>query len=118
MDSACYTREGRDTLFYATEVKPHYLAGDRELFKYLSNTIRYPKYEREHKFEGTVLVDFVVERDGSVTHIVARKGKEAKALVEEALRVVKGMGKWAPGQSDGENVTMKFTLPIRFRTLL
>ena len=117
MDSACYTREGRDTLFYATEVKPHYLAGDRELFKYLSTAIRYPRYAYERKIQGTVLVDFVVERDGSITHIAAKDWKTDRTLVIEALRVIKDMGKWVPGQSEGENVAMKLTLPIRFRTL-
>ncbi len=80
------------------------------LNKYLAENIRYPDTDKE----GRVIVSFMVETDGSLTDITVRRGI-AMELDEEAVRVVKSMPKWIPGERDGQKVRVRFTLPVVFK---
>ena len=69
---------------------------------------------REDGYSGTVYVRFVVEPDGTITNIEVAKGVGG-GCSEEAVRVVKMMPKWIPGEAFGKKVRVTYTLPVNFR---
>jgi protein TonB len=82
--------------------------------EYLSKNLNYPAVARENNIEGRVLVTFVVNEDGSVSHVKATR-PVGGGLDEEATRVVSAMPKWKPGKQNGIPVKVYFTLPINFQ---
>ena len=90
----------------------------QELLNFIYKNINYPAIARENGVEGTVVVTFVVEKDGSVTD--ARVVRDIGAQCgDEALRVVNLMNsqgiKWVPGQQRGRPVRVQFNLPVKFK---
>lgn len=104
----------KEQVFDRVEQMPQFGSGDKELMEYLAKNIKYPAIARENGIQGTVVVQFVVDKDGSITQPQVVRGIGG-GCDEEALRVVKGMPKWQPGKQQGREVKVKFTLPIRFR---
>lgn len=82
--------------------------------QFLYKNIKYPTIAQENGTQGQVVLQFVVERDGSITDIRVVKSVDPY-LDKEALRVVKTMPKWKPGKQRGKPVRCRFTLPVRFR---
>lgn len=95
------------------EKMPIFSGGENELYKYVASSVVYPTVAKESGITGTVIVTFIVEKDGSVTNVKILKGIGG-GCDEEALRVVKAMPKWSPGKQDGKPVRVQFNLPIRF----
>jgi protein TonB len=95
------------------EKMPIFPGGEEELYKYVASSVVYPTAAKESGITGTVIVTFIVEKDGSVTNVKILKGIGG-GCDEEALRVVKAMPKWSPGKQDGKPVRVQFNLPIRF----
>jgi protein TonB len=81
---------------------------------YLNSHLRYPTLARENNIEGKVVVEFIVNEDGSVSNAVVKKGIGG-GCNEEALRVVNNMPKWKPGKHNDRNVKVYMLLPILFR---
>jgi len=100
--------------FEQLEVKPEYPSGNEGLGKYLSENIKYPKKALKNGVSGKVFVQFVIDKTGKVTNVVAVRGVE-KSLDKEAVRVIKSMPKWKPGMKDGQPVKVKYTIPINFK---
>jgi protein TonB len=84
-----------------------------ELLEYLAKNIKYPTEAKENKIEGKVLVEFIVEKDGSISNTKIVK-KAGYGFDEETLRVIKAMPNWKPGKQNGKPVRVSYTLPIRF----
>ncbi|MBN2765992.1 MAG: TonB family protein [Paludibacteraceae bacterium] len=103
-----------ETIFTVVEDMPKYPGGDSELFKYLSNSVRYPVRAQEHGIQGRVICQFVVNTDGSVQAAEVVRGVDPD-LDAEAIRVINGMPKWIPGMQKGKAVRVKYTLPLNFR---
>jgi periplasmic protein TonB len=80
---------------------------------YLLNNIKYPDICIKMNIEGTVVLEFVVEKDGSLTQIKV-KNSVYPDLDEEAIRVLKNSPKWIPGENNGKKVRVSYTLPIKF----
>ncbi|HTF05115.1 MAG TPA: TonB family protein [Bacteroidia bacterium] len=81
--------------FYPGENVPQFPGGDGAFVKYLEDSTRYPPEAKAMHKEGTVYIGFAVAGDGSIGEVYVRKGVPgAKALDEEALRVVSGMPDW------------------------
>jgi protein TonB len=80
----------------------------------LSESVKYPKEASKDGIQGRVVVQFVVEKDGSISEVEVIK-KVNEHLDAEAVRVVNAMPKWKPGKQKGETVRVKYTLPISFR---
>ena len=93
---------------------PSFPGGMGELMKFLGNNIKYPAVAQENGIQGRVIIQFVIEKDGSVANPVVVKGVDP-ALDKEALRVVKSMPKWTPGKQRGKAVRVKYTVPVTFR---
>ena len=80
----------------------------------MQKNIKYPSISQENGVQGRVIVQFVVNRDGSIVDPVVLRSVDPY-LDKEALRVVSAMPKWKPGEQRGKTVRVKFTLPIQFR---
>lgn len=89
---------------------------NNELIKYVTSKINYPAIARENGIKGTVIIQFVVEKDGSISNAeIARDiGGGCGA---EALRVVNGLPTWVPGRQRSKEVRVRFTLPVKFNFL-
>jgi protein TonB len=83
------------------------------LFQFIKSKIQYPNVAREYATSGTVVLQFIVEKDGSIGNINVLKGV-SDGCTEEAIRVVKAMPKWKPGKNGGQPVRVLFNLPIKF----
>ena len=106
--------EGEVKIFDIVEQMPSFPGGNKALFDYLSENIKYPILAEENGIQGRVIVTFVVEKDGSITEAKVVKSVHP-SLDKEALRVVKGMPKWIPGVQNGVPVRTKYTIPVTFK---
>ncbi|MDY6257916.1 MAG: M56 family metallopeptidase [Bacteroidaceae bacterium] len=128
-----------DPIFEVTEEPAQYPGGQAALMQYIAQNIRYPKISAENGVQGRVLVQFVIEKDGSLSNFkivkdakpvsdgitVNAQGTTAEgndipkeaygALNIEALRVLRGMPNWTPAKQRGQVVRMRYTLPVTFR---
>lgn len=102
-----------DVVFTVVQQNPEFPGGDREMMKFISSSIKYPENAAKQKIEGSVMVQFVVAKDGSVRDVKVLKGVNAE-LDAEAKRVVLAMPKWQPGVQRGQAVNVKYVLPIKF----
>ena len=118
---------------------PQYPGGIPELMKFLSNNIQYPVEAEHYGVEGRVMVNFVVDKDGTVSDMkvaktelknglsdkkfkkysdidkYAMREKGEGQLKEEALRVVRKMPNWEPAMRRGQRARVKYTLPVSFK---
>ncbi|MBQ8240668.1 MAG: TonB family protein [Bacteroides sp.] len=101
-------------IFQVVEEMPEFPGGMSEAMKFLAKNIKYPVAAQQAKIEGRVIVQFVVERDGSISDIHAMRSVSPE-LDAEAIRVVSLMPKWKPGKQRGKAVAVKYTMPIMFR---
>jgi TonB family protein len=81
--------------------------------KFLVNNIKYPEVARKAGIQGMVHINYIVEKDGSLSSIKVIRGI-GSGCDEEALRVVSMMPKWKPGKQRGKIVAVEFNLPINF----
>lgn len=100
--------------FVFVERMPEFPGGDESLFKFIKSKIKYPLYAIDNKIEGTVLVNFIVNEDGSISNAKITKGIKG-GCDQEALRVVKLLPKWKPGMQGGKAVKVYFDIPITFK---
>jgi protein TonB len=92
---------------------PVFSGGEDEMYKYLAANIKYPQEARELGIQGKVYIEFVIEPDGSVSHVTVKRGI-GSGCDEEAARVVSSMPKWNPGKQNGQAVRVLLTLPVKF----
>ncbi|RCH54585.1 energy transducer TonB [Mucilaginibacter hurinus] len=100
-------------IFNAVEQPPAFPGGLAAFGNYLSKNIRYPAVARENNVQGRVFLQFVVEKDGSLTDIKVLRSL-GSGTDEEAIRVLKKSPRWTPGVQNGRNVRVLFTVPIAF----
>ena len=82
--------------------------------KFITENIYYPEIARETSIQGTVAVSFVVGKDGKARDIKVIKDIGG-GCGKEAVRVINKMPYWIPGEANGHVVSVRFTLPVRFR---
>ena len=104
----------KDEVFMVVEQMPEFPGGMKELMTYLKDNIKYPKAAQDKKVQGRVIVQFVVEKDGTPTEFNVVRSVDPD-LDAEALRVLGGMPKWKPGMQKGQVVRVKYTVPVAFR---
>ena len=101
-------------VFDTVEQMPEYPGGMQAMIAFLQTNMKYPEDAAKQKVEGRVMVQFVVETDGSVSDVHVAK-QVFPSLDAEAVRVVQAMPKWTPGKEKGRVVRVKYLLPIVFR---
>ena len=104
-----------DAPFVSVEEMPKFQGGDFSKFsKWVQKNCQYPVMAQETGIQGSVLVQLVVEKDGSVSVVEVLKSPD-KLLTDEALRVIKKSPKFTPGKQRGVPVRVQFVLPVRFK---
>ena len=106
-------KDQKETPFNVVEDKPAFPGGMEAMIQFFSTNIQYPADAKKQKIDGRVLVNFVIEKDGSITDVKVMK-PGFPSLDAEAVRVVKMMPKWKPGYQKGQAVRVLFALPISF----
>jgi len=101
-----------DEVFQIVEKQPEFPGGIEKMMQFISNTFQYPSIDMENGIEGRVYVSFVVEKDGSISTIIVLRGV-SKTIDVEAIRVIKKMPNWTPGEQAGKTVRVKYVLPIK-----
>lgn len=96
------------------EQKPSFPGGESAMYKWLQDNIIYPAAASEEGVQGKVTVQFIVEKDGSITHVQVVRGKHP-ALDAEAARVIRKMPRWTPGRNNGQPVRVTYHLPVQFK---
>ena len=90
---------------------PEFPGGMAECLKFLAKNIKYPTIAQENGVQGRVIVQFVVNQDGSIVDPVVVRSVDPY-LDKEALRVIQMMPKWKPGKQRGKAVRVKYTVPV------
>jgi len=106
--------DDKDKIYDTVEVMPEFPGGVEAMYKWLAEHLKYPAEAAKKKVQGRVFVQFVVEKDGTITQAEVKRSPD-DLLSEEALRVVQLMPKWTPGKVGGKLVRTVFNLPISFR---
>ena len=102
-------------IFEVVEKMPEFPEGGMAgLMQYLNKNIRYPEAAKKAGTEGRVTVQFVVEKDGSISNVKTIR-EVSPDLDQEAIRVISEMPKWKPGTQRGEPVRVRYTVPVVFR---
>ena len=108
-----------DDIFDVVRNMPEFPGGMPGLMEFIRQNIRYPQAARQSRLEGRVIVQVVIDKDGSVIQPRILRSinpvlSADAAFCEEALRIVSIMPKWKPGSQHGVNVKVRFTFPIGF----
>ena len=102
-------------IFVRAEQMPKFRGGGLEEFrKWVFSELQYPAIAQENQISGNVVVQFVIEKDGSLTNIKVLQSPD-KSLSDEAVRVLKKSDKWTPGRQRDKPVRCSYTLPVVFR---
>lgn len=103
-----------DNIYRTVQEMPEFPGGLQAFYAYLAKAITYPAMDRENDIEGTVHIQFVVEKDGSISHIEILRGATSR-MNEEAIAALAGSPRWKPGKQQGMAVRVYYVLPIYFR---
>lgn len=108
--------EVEETLpFFLIEERPTFMGGDYNNFsKWVFQNLRYPEIPAQNGIQGKVILEFMIDTDGSVRNIRVVRGVDP-LLDAEALRVVSMSPKWTPGLQRGKPAKVIFTFPITFK---
>jgi TonB family protein len=103
-----------EKVFNVVEQMPKFPGGPAEMMKFLGENVRYPEAAHKAGIQGRVIVNFVVEADGTISNVKVVK-KVSDDLDGEAVRLVGSMPKWEPGMQNGEAVRVEYTMPVTFK---
>ena len=106
--------EDPNKIYDNAEVMPEYPGGQVALMRYIAQNVKYPKSAQENGTLGKVVVQFVVDTDGSIINAYVLTSVDPD-LDTEALRVIKSMPRWTPGKQKGKNVRVKYAVSVKFR---
>lgn len=101
-------------IFEVVEEQPTFKGGMDAFYKYVMSEIRYPLSARQNGIEGQVDLQFVIERDGSISNVKTTNGIGA-GCDEEAIRVLKSVANFTPGSQRGRTVRVQMAMPIIFK---
>ena len=107
--------ERDEILLTPIQVMPEFPGGERAMFQYIQENLKYPKQALKKQIQGRSICQFIVEKDGSISHIQVVRSSGNKSLDRAAIRVIKTMPKWTPGRLQGKIVRTHYTLPVNFR---
>ncbi len=118
--SPTYKDASGQIVYYKAEVSPSYTGGMDGLNEYLKKNLNYPAEAREKGMQGTIFVDFVVNKNGNIREVMATDvvGEDVDVtLKEEAVRVVASMPGWTAGRQNDQPVDASFSVPITFELI-
>ena len=103
-----------DEVFVVVEEQAEFPGGLDSMYAYIHKNLKYPELAKEKGIEGRVFVNFIIEKDGSISNVKILRGIGG-FCEEAAVEMVKNMPKWKPGKQRGKAVRVKYTLPVMFR---
>ena len=106
--------DASNKVYEVVEQMPSFPGGNAAMMRYLAENIKYPVSAQKAKDQGRVVVQFIVEKDGTVTGVKTVRSV-TPTLDAEAVRVIKAMPKWTPGKQGGEFVRVKYNVPVSFK---
>jgi TonB family protein len=102
-------------VYFRAEIMPKFQGKESDAFRpFVAKNLKYPKEAIENKIQGTVYIQFDVDKEGNVRNAMVVRGV-SPLLDAEALRVTNLSPKWTPAEQDGEKVNVRFTFPIVFK---
>lgn len=108
--------EDSNQVYQFVDVEPEFPGGREGLLNYLASTIQYPEKATKLKLSGKCYIQFVIEKNGMVTNPKIMRGvPDCPECDAEALRVIRTMPKWKPGEVAGKPVRSNFNLPVMFK---
>lgn len=99
--------------FDVVEQMPEFPGGMRAGLEFMARNLKYPTKAQEAGKQGRVIVQFIVQKDGSLSDLHVLRAVDPW-LDAEAIRVISIMPKWKPGMQDGKAVAVKYTMPVTF----
>jgi protein TonB len=102
-----------DEVFVVVEEQAEFPGGLDSMYAYIVKNLKYPEAAKEKGIEGRVFVQFVIEKDGSISNVKILRGIGG-GCEEAAVEMIKNMPKWKPGKQRGKPVRFQFVLPIKF----
>lgn len=126
-DGELVKKAGDSTYYEAIEIMPYFkgdcagitdskafeLCNTKAMYKYILQTLKYPKEAQKYNVSGKAFVKFIIEKDGSVGEVTVLNGL-CQSLEDESIRVIKNMPNWEPGYQDGRAVRVYYTIPLNF----
>jgi protein TonB len=108
------TQAEPDKVFDMVQQMPAFPGGVEELYKWISDNMRYPAVSQENGIQGRVICQFVVGADGKIHDIKVVRSLDPYCD-KEAVRVISSMPKWIPGKQNGQAVAVRYTIPVMFK---
>ena len=102
-----------DTVYTDVEVKPEFPGGEEAMYEYINKNLQYPEDAFVNNIQGSVDCHLVVRKDGTITDVEAVSGAW-QSLKDEAVRIIKTMPNWKPGQREGQEVSYRHRIRIMF----
>jgi periplasmic protein TonB len=104
----------KDVTFTKVMIEAWFPGGDKAWNKYLGKNLHYPDGAVDNGISGTVIVQFVVDIDSTISGVIVVSGPTKGGLREEAIRVITQSGKWIPAIQNGKTVKSYVRRPISF----
>ncbi len=114
MKGKCYTYDGKDTIHTDYIQTPKFVGGQTAMIKFISGQLHYPNIAQKMGVTGRVIVGFIVEKNGTISHVKVVRSVNPD-LDAEAIKIVNKMPKWIPGNMDGDSIRVSYKLPIYFK---
>ncbi|MCB9223785.1 MAG: energy transducer TonB [Crocinitomicaceae bacterium] len=105
--------EDDDVLIDVPDIEPSFVGGETAMFNWIKKEVVYPEMCAEVGIQGMVYVQFEVATSGAISNVKVVQSPH-EDLSKEAMRVVRKMPKWIPGEQAGKKVRTRFTLPVNF----
>jgi len=107
--------EDDNKVFTVVEQQPEFPGGQGAMYKWIGENLKYPSEARNNGLQGKVIMQFTVEKDGSISSVKVVRDGVGGGAGDEAQRVVKKMPTWKPGRQNGKSVRVQYTLPVTFK---
>ena len=100
-------------VYVMVEEAAQFPGGQNEMLKFIQDNRQYPEEAKANNVHGKVIVNFIVEKDGSLSNITVKRGL-GSGCDEEAVRIINSMPKWKPGKQKGKEVRTRIMIPVTF----
>lgn len=107
--------QSEDVIYTVCEDMPEFPGGTKAMYKFIEDNLQYPQDAGEINVQGHCLVQFIVEKDGTLSDIEVVRSAGHQSFDQEAVRVVKMMPKWKPGSQKEKIVRCKYIISFKWR---
>lgn len=99
------------------DLKERQDCANMKMLMFIYNNVKYPSMARENGIEGTVITQFIIEKDGKISEIsiIRDPGGNLGTAVVDVMNLMQEQSTWSPGIQEGIPVRVKFTLPVKFK---